>query len=225
MATSAQSGSNYLVTYRPLVWTAHGRQASQHHDLLPFIDGSIRREPDLEYESPTISAICRGAMFAPRLRVGDVAIYLTVKGRWVTGLPNHHRLTAVLRVSHRFDSHLDAAMWFRDSGRVLPSNCMVPENPPEPLDHSTGLVPKPPCGKQEQGYLDWDRKYSIRVRRHGAFLVCEALFVNVSWSAPVIEDAVLLEAFGRIPPTRTPCHHPATEVNALLKGAGILLRI
>ena len=49
----------YLNSYAPLVSTAAGRKAWELHELPPFIDGSIRREPDLEHEFPSISCLCR----------------------------------------------------------------------------------------------------------------------------------------------------------------------
>ena len=67
----------FLSSYKPLVWTTFGRAAALKHGLLPFIDGSIRREPDLEHEHPSISCLCRAGKFAPRLRVGDVVGYIT----------------------------------------------------------------------------------------------------------------------------------------------------
>ena len=215
----------YLVTYRPLVMTAHGRQASERLDIPPFVDGSIRREPDLENDPPTISALCRGAMFAPRLRVGDVAVYLTVKGRWGHGRSAHRRLTAVLRVAEKFESHAEAARWFRDAGRSLPSNCMVPENPPEPLTHSIGLSRRRACGTAQEGCQNWDKHYRDRTRRHGAFLISDALFVDVSWSAPRIEDEDLVQVFGCVPATRTPHAHPREEVETLLHDAGVRVQL
>ena len=42
----------FLVTYAPLVATAAGRTASENRGIAPFVDGSIRREPDLEQPFP-----------------------------------------------------------------------------------------------------------------------------------------------------------------------------
>lgn len=58
----------YLVTYRPLAYSVAGRKAAEAHGIPPFVDGSIRREPDLESAYPSISCLCRTARFAPRLR-------------------------------------------------------------------------------------------------------------------------------------------------------------
>jgi len=217
----SQSRCLYLVTYRPLAITLHGRKAIIRYGISPFVDGSIRREPDLESDPPTISALCRGRNFAPRLQVGDRVVYFTVKHRWSPDLPAHRRLTAVLRISKKFDTHLDAANWFRDEGLPLPSNCLVPENQPKPLSQSSGLKPLPPCGKRRQGYRDWDRRYLVRTRKHGSFLVCEPLFIDISWSAPVVMDDDFRRALGRIPPTRNPCSHPESDVDKLLLSLGV----
>jgi hypothetical protein len=95
----------YLVTCRPLIATRHGITAARRHGLPPFVDASCRREPDFENPRPSISAICRGRNFAPRLRVGDLAVYLTVKGRYPGLAEPHWRLVAVLEVVERFPSH------------------------------------------------------------------------------------------------------------------------
>lgn len=69
----------FLVAYRPLIHRRAGRVAAEQFHLPPFLDGSCRREPDLESAFPSISALCRGRNFAPRLRVGDLAAYLAAK--------------------------------------------------------------------------------------------------------------------------------------------------
>jgi len=123
----------FLNTYTPLVATKDGRAASHAHDILPFVDGSIRREPDLEHQHPSISCLCRAGKFAPRLRVGDIVGYMTCMGKW-GGLPDrHHRLTAVMQATVVLPLHEEAACWYRERGLPLPSNCMVPGNLPKPL--------------------------------------------------------------------------------------------
>jgi len=72
----------FLTTYTPLVATKDGRVASEKHGIPPFVDGSIRREPDLEHAVPSISCLCRAGKFAPRFQVGDIVGYMTCKGRY-----------------------------------------------------------------------------------------------------------------------------------------------
>lgn len=88
MRAAQQEPRLYLTTYHPLVVTAAGRRASDKHNLPPFVDGAIRREPDLEHEWPSITCLCRGEQFAPRLRVGDHVVYMTVKRRY--GMQRRH---------------------------------------------------------------------------------------------------------------------------------------
>jgi hypothetical protein len=78
--------ASFLVTFRPPVSRRAGRVAADRFGLPPFIDGSCRREPDLESAAPGVSALCRGGNFAPRLHTGDTAVYLTTKRRW-SGYP------------------------------------------------------------------------------------------------------------------------------------------
>jgi hypothetical protein len=125
----------YLNSYAPLVISRAGRLASDLHGLPPFIDGSIRREPDLEHKDPGISCLCRGGNFAPRLRVGDIVAYMTKKASFGQRTPQR-RLTAILQVRHVFQTHREAAAWYRQRNLALPSNCMVSGNAAIPLDHS-----------------------------------------------------------------------------------------
>jgi hypothetical protein len=126
----------FLNTYVPLVATSAGRAASETHAIPPFVDGSIRREPDLEQPYPSISCLCRAGNFAPRLRASDIVGYMTCKGRYGEPREPHRRLTAVLEVIAVVPSHAEAAHWYRDRDLPLPSNCMVPGNLPKPLAES-----------------------------------------------------------------------------------------
>jgi hypothetical protein len=89
--------SVYLNTFHPLAGRPAGRRAIAQHGLPPFIDGSCRREPDFESAFPSISAVCRGRMFAPRLKKGDRVIYLTVRGKYLADTARGWRVVAVLR--------------------------------------------------------------------------------------------------------------------------------
>jgi hypothetical protein len=128
----------FLATYRPLVKSRAGREAIRQHALLPFIDGSCRREPDFESRFLSIAAICRAGTFAPRLLVGDRIAYLTVKGKYLGAREFGWHLVAVLRVIHRFESHKDAAAWYGRQNQPLPSNCCVYGNLPRPFESTNG---------------------------------------------------------------------------------------
>ena len=207
--------SFYLNSYAPLVASRAGRIASDEHGIPPFVDGSIRREPDLEHLFPSISCLCRADKFAPRLRVGDTVAYLTRKDGYGTGT-SHRRITAVLQVQAVFACHGDAATWYRDQDLPLPNNCMVPSNAHKPLDQSHRL-------HKDGGVLDdaklsrrWNGQYRLRASRFGTFVTCHALFRDLSWDAPLVGEDDLITAFGRVPGTRNPGTVPKDEFHFLL---------
>jgi len=77
MSPEKRTSSHYLCTYHPLTENLAGRAAICNHGLPPFIDGSCRREPDFQARVPSISALCRGRNFAPRLWPGDCIAYIS----------------------------------------------------------------------------------------------------------------------------------------------------
>ena len=187
---------NYLVTYRPLVKNSRGKAAIARYGLSPYVDDSCRREPDFEAELPSITGLCRGARFAPRLSVSDVVVYLTVKGNYPGYRGDHWRLAAILKVVKRFESHEEAAAWYGACELALPRNCMVAGNLPLPMDQTAN----------PHNYPDvrfWDSRYRKRVRDNGVFLACQPLFLELH-KPPVVTRETLIEVFGRIPGTQTP---------------------
>lgn len=211
----------FLNSYKPLVCNKAGRRACADHDLNPFIDGSIRREPDLEHAHPSISCLCRADKFAPRLQLGDVVGYLTSRVRYGPG-PAEKRLAAVLRVDRRFENHQDAANWFHDQGLPLPSNCMVGGNPPEPLSRSHCIHDGHIVSTEDaRAHRRWDAGYRWRAEQYGVFLVCHADFVDVTENAPKVPNDYLLTAFGRRPGTQNPGSLPQEQFHRLLQLAGI----
>jgi hypothetical protein len=194
-------------SFRPILNTARGRAAVEEFGLPPFIDGSCRREPDFEAEFPAITGLCRKGKFAPRLKVGDTAIYVTTKGAW------SRRLVAVLRVLERFDGHDEAAAWYRERGLPLPSNCWVDENPPIPYDRTV----------QDSPEWSWDMYYKRRSRNYPVFLATDPLFCELR-DPPTVTDEMLIEAFGRIPGTQNPPEVPESQGRRLLALAGVELR-
>src|ERR1043166_3408612 len=120
--------SCYVNSYHPLVDSSFGKQASEQHQLLPFVDGSIRREPDLEHPFPSITCLCRAKNFAPRLHVGDYVAYMTVLGDWDKPF-RHWRLTAVLEVVKVRPNHQEAAKWYRSEGHSPPTRRLRGDTP------------------------------------------------------------------------------------------------
>lgn len=201
-------GRMYLATYRPLCRTGQGREAVERFGLKPFIDGSCRREPDFEAEFPTITALCRGRMFAPRLVVEDRIAYVTKKGRYPVDSAPHWRLVALLRVLHRFESHEAAAAWYTHRSLPIPRNCMVAGSTPAPLHLTDGKLPKLLAARAsllppERLIHLWDTGYANRAKANPQVLVCEAEFVNLT-SPPLIHEEDWIDWIGRVPATRTP---------------------
>ena len=190
----------YLSSYRPLCRNLAGRAAIKTYCIPPFVDASCRREPDFQSAHPSISALCHGEQFAPRLRENDHIVYVTHK------LGNHWNLVAVIRVMKLFESHIDAARWYREQGLSLPSNCMVEGNPPLPLDQTD---------RHRKALKAWDRLYAGRARRCGVFLACEPIFLELH-NPPVITREQMFKIFGRIPRPRTPPKISEQEYDALL---------
>lgn len=211
--------SIFLATYHPLVRTAAGRRAIERHHLPPYADDSIRREPDLESRYPSISAICHAQFFAPRLNVGDTVVYMTIKGRYPGGSEPDHRVVAILQVLYRFESHRDAATWYRHQKLPLPRNCMVPGNAPLPVSMAT---PKRTCDDEECSGRD--AIYRRRAKHWGTFLVCEPQFLALE-NPPGISDGTLAAVFGEMPHTRTPPKIAVEQYQALIHACGISLAL
>ena len=207
----------YLNSFRPLCYNKLGWIAIKKYCLPPFIDASCRREPDFQSPFPSISALCRGAMFAPRLREGDSVIYMTVKGRYKPAQFSHWRLVAMLRVVRRFESHKEAAAWYLDNGVPVPSNCLVEGNHPLPYDMTIGLIPPNRFGNVSNTDVllrMWDRRYKERAAKWGVFLACEADYLEL-YQPPILTDETTLQIFERIPPTLTPPPISESEYAAL----------
>jgi hypothetical protein len=123
--------------YRLLCSTILGLKAIEQFEYEPFIDASCRREPDFENSNPSITCLCRQEIFAPNLFPNDIIIYMTVKGKWFTDYA-HHRLVAILAVTERKDSHIEAKHRYLEKGLNIPSNYIVPGNPPYEFDRTAG---------------------------------------------------------------------------------------
>lgn len=209
----------YINTYAPLITSTAGVRASDRQGIPPFVDGSIRREPDLESEFPSISCLCRCGHFAPRLREGDHVIYMARKARYRKSF-RHWRMTALLRVIKLFDSHAQAAAWYRAQRLPLPGNCMVPDNRPLPLSKSHERTRHAGCTAAKV-VRDWDATYQDRANRYPRFVVCGALWRDLSWDAPVVREEDLRAVFRRVPGSRNPGALPLSHLTPLLDRLGI----
>jgi len=214
----------FLATFHPLVHNAGGRLAVERFGLPPFIDGSCRREPDLESPCPSITATCRAGGFAPRLHPGDTVAYLTVKGTYGADAFPGWRLVAVLNVEKRFETHDLAAAWYCSKGLALPSNCIVGGNPPKPLELTNGHPPAeirarfPIASEPERAIRLWDAGYRQRIAKWPVFLVCRATLLDLH-APPQIVESDLLAVFGRIPGTLTPPLITRRQLDDLIQAA------
>lgn len=197
----------FLATFRPLCATAAGRSAVLRRACPPFVDGSCRREPDFEASRPAITALSRGAQFAPRLRLGDHVAYLTTVGRYAGADAcedeEHWRLVALLRVAQRFESHADAAAWYTRSRLALPRNLVVPGNAPLAFEHTDGVGAD---GDEETSRAIVKRleaEHRARAQQYGTVLVCDVLFRELA-DPPAITRAQWTSWCGGVPRTRTP---------------------
>jgi hypothetical protein len=131
--------SGYLVTFRPIRDTLSGRRAIKRYRYPSYIDGSCRREPDLQSRYPSISSLCRAARFVPRLNRGDEILYLTVKKNREPRSEPHRLLVAYLRVIRVFSCHQQAAMWYRSKRLAIPFNCMIRGTRPLSVSRTAGV--------------------------------------------------------------------------------------
>jgi hypothetical protein len=155
----------FLNSYRPLNERKRGREIAEEFGLPPYIDHSIRREPDFENKFPSITSLCRAGKFAPRLIKKDRIAYVTTKSKGV------RRLVALLEVIRIFENHRAAADSYGKTN--LPSNCMVPENPAEPMEKAD------PRGRWKSA-RQLDSSYKRRAKRWPQFVVCRVID-NVLW--------------------------------------------
>lgn len=199
----------YLATYHPIIGRAAGREAVVREGLPPFVDGSCRREPDLESEFPSITATCRAGAFAPRLQVGDEVAYITVKGRYSDDTVSGWRVVAVLRVIRKFATHDAAAAWYASEGLPPPSNCLVADNPPKPLHLTHRWPPQEIRERMRRELADaqvvrlWDATYRGRIRVWPLLLACKPLYRELH-SPPQLRQEDIIRIFGRVPGTQNP---------------------
>lgn len=208
-----------LNTYRPLCINEHGRDAIERYGFPPFIDSSCRRDPDLENEDPAITSLCRGENFAPTLSVGDIVVYMTNKGDYGRYSKGSRVLTAILEVTKIYDSHEEAAQWYQSHGVSLPSNCVVPGNPPYNWDQTAGVN-----SRDFDNIAEWDDFYQARAHRIPTFVRTEIIYCEL-YSPRVLTDTMLIDIFGRVPNTQYPPTISEHQFDKLLSNVGIELHM
>ena len=217
----------FINTFHPICSTKFGREAVGKYKIPPYVDCSCRREPDFESEFPSITAICRVNKFAPRLNKGHKIIYLTVQGSYEENLPLHYKLIAALEVIERFENHMDAAEWYKKQELRIPSNCLVENNPPIPIENTFGGRKKdlqrfnkyPENLKRDamEKYLkEWDKEYWERVNKYPVFLITKKEYLELN-DPKIIYPDDLLKIFGRIPRTQNPPEITESEYKNLFR--------
>ena len=210
-----------LNSYRPLCISEQGREAIKKYGFPPFIDSSCRRDPDLENEYPSTTALCRGENFAPKVNVGDIIVYMTRKGDYGIYSDNQKTrvLTAVLEVVEIYKNHEEAARWYEEHGVKLPNNCIVPGNPPYEWDQTAGIN-----GKDFKNVKDWDAFYRERTEKIPVFVRCRKLYCNIE-NPPFLSNDQLYSIFGRVPSTQTPPAISADHFEKLMKLLNIEVKL
>jgi hypothetical protein len=212
------ASNNYLVKYGPLNTTEEGQRAVARFGLPPYADGSCRREPDLESTYPSITALCRRELFAPHLKEGDKVLYLTIKDFYGQTF-KHRRVVALLKVLKRFESHSDAARWYAAQGENLPSNCMVPGNPPLPLTHTSRGASScaPGCGSAAATLKQWNTHYQRRADEVPVFLVCKTVWKELTSPSILTDQAAfqILKNSERVR-SRLPIKITPSELQAII---------
>lgn len=214
---------DYLVTYHPLIESKAGIHAAAKFGLPPFIDASCRREPDLAHPMPAITALCRGHQFAPRLRMGDRAIYMTIKDRWDDSVREDcWKLVAALQVVDQPPSHVSAATWYRERGLPLPSNLLVEGNPAETWQRTSQRI-RPelrdrvgdPDAHPNRTVRLWDAGYHQRAREDPGVSICQVIATSL-WSPPTVRVTDFVSLMGKEPSTRNPPRIPPDVADALV---------
>jgi hypothetical protein len=178
----------FLNSYHPLGETEQGRMVATHHRIPPFVDYSIRREPDFQNPFPSVTGLCRCDMLVGQAEAGDFIAYVTVKSA------GPRRLVAILQVLHKMPSHAAAADWYRREGLDLPTNCVVHGNDALPI-----ALAVPP--KNFTTYAAWKAGYRWRSEHYSSFLICRAVGGPELVNPPLVPDGI----FGRqFPNTRSP---------------------
>ncbi len=204
----------YLNSYRPICSTKFGINAIKNYNILPFVDGSCRRELDFENKYPSITALCRGDKFAPNLKEGNIIVYMTVGGKFNEYKKGHH-LVAILIVEKIFNSHEEAKTAYLDIGKGIPSNCMFKTEPIEfkktsgnfksakEYNFYNSLSNEQKKKREEKRIFHWNEAYKERENKNSCFIKTKSLYLELD-NPKVIDRKLFEQIFGKIPNTQRP---------------------
>ena len=222
----------YLNSFKPLCYNPLGLAAINKYGFPPFIDSSCRREPDFQMALPSVSALCRSSKFAPKLKINDIIVYITVGGIFHPHKIGHH-LVAVLQVINVFQSHTLGSSWYLANFSSLPKNCMIPNNPPLDFDktggnfkvkiqlnHFMSMSPQRQTLIGQRRILNWDSQYLFRSSKWPVFICTKPLFLNLT-NPNLITRTDFIRIFGKIPNTQIPKVISQTKLNQLFILSGL----
>ena len=222
-----------LNSFHPLCKNELGQRAIRTYGFPPFIDASCRREPDLQNDYPSISALCRKGQFAPTLKPYDIVVYLTVKGDYPPYDKQHHRLLAILQVEEIYTTHIDGQIGYSQLKVQTPSNCMVNGNPPYDFDKTAGNFDKitemkkflsRSIGQQkvigQRRIQCWDKDYLRKSQNWTCFVRTRKLYCELTNPKPIFPSD-FETIIGNPTPPRQPKKLSERQFKQLSKIAGL----
>ena len=195
----------YLNSFLPICANKFGRNSIISNSLQPFIDGSFRREPDFQNNFPAITQLCRPGKLVPRLKRGDLIIYITKKGNFGNDYP-HWRFIAILEVIYLCHNHFSAANYYHNYNIPVSQNIFCVKTSPFALNMTHGI-----CGFKH-GNLSptriinlWDEFYKKLSLSHGQTAITKVWKNHLYLVNPaILTKDTMLNIFGRIPGTQNP---------------------
>ncbi|HSY19052.1 MAG TPA: hypothetical protein VK815_11985 [Candidatus Acidoferrales bacterium] len=178
----------FLNSFHPLCKNEVGRNICKNNNIAPFVDYSIRREPDFEHNFPSVTGLCRCDKLIGQAEENDFIAYVTVKSA------GPRRLVAILQVLHKLKNHSEGADWYHRNRLPLPRNCVVLDNDALPLSLAV-----PPSNFTT--YKKWCLGYIWRARHYPTFLVCRAVCGPALRNPPFVPENIFERPF---PNTRSP---------------------
>lgn len=165
-----------LLSYRPFASTKKGLDLSLRFGRLPFEDASIRTEPSLNQDFPSVTGPCRKGRVIKMADSGFVLVYVTSRANYLGVAQPRQSLTAILRVKHRLDDHEAAQDWYSSRGLPIPMNCIHSE----PLPEIQAVFGYNRDERRRFTFEEAEGEYQRRGRMYPQFLVCDKLFVELS---------------------------------------------
>lgn len=195
----------FLNTFTPLAFNKFGRNSASSNNLPWYIDGSCRREPDFQNPFPAITQLCRPKMLVPRLKVGDLVIYLTKLGAYAN-YPIHWNFICVLEVIDFAHNHNQAEAYYLKNNIPVSQNIICSNTSPFPLNMTHGLSGFPHKNFLPEKVISiWNKGYVCRSIDFPkvAFTKVWEDTLNLR-NPPIINHAMMQNIFGRVPSTQTP---------------------